>query len=223
MELGAHTPMLKKTGAVLLAVGLLDIAVMIYCIVNRIAYSSSFNIFALAAGIFLLRGSLRAAGAVRWFAVFMLAGFVTLAFIWPFLQPMDLTLTQLRLNPTAALLIAAFTLGLLLLLFWLQRELGQSPVLAARASAGRKVRDMRVPAGMGVGMVLVLVVSLSFLLGGAAAQKAVSIAEQKLGSTYRYHVSSLRIAKTDQGTFVTGAVTAWNAQQVRNVPVEWKE
>ncbi len=219
MEPSAHTPILKKTGAVLLAVGLLDIAVMIYCIVNRISYSSSFNIFAVAAGIFLLRGSMRAASAVRWFAVFMLAGFVALVFTWPFLQPLDLTLTQLRLNLTAALVVAAFTLGLLLLLYWLQRELGQSPVLVARALARRKVRNMRVPASMGVGMVLVLVVSLYFLLGGAPARKAISIAEQKLGSTYRYHVSLLSVAKSGQGTFVT----AWNAQQVRSVPVEWKE
>ena len=73
-----HTPILKRVGAVLLAVGLIDIAVMIYCIANRISYASSFSIFAVVAGIFLLRGSLRAASIVRRFAVFMLSGFVAL-------------------------------------------------------------------------------------------------------------------------------------------------
>jgi hypothetical protein len=65
MEAAAFTPILRKTGGVLLAVGLIDIAVMIYCIANQISYSSSFNIFAVVAGVFLLLGNLRAAGAVR--------------------------------------------------------------------------------------------------------------------------------------------------------------
>jgi hypothetical protein len=60
-----HIPILKCVGGVLLIVGLVDIAVMIYCIANRISYSSSFNIFAVVAGIFLLRGNLRAASLVR--------------------------------------------------------------------------------------------------------------------------------------------------------------
>ncbi len=80
MEPTSHVPILKRIGTVLLAVGLLDIAVMVYCIVNRVSYSSSFNLIAVIAGIFLLRGSVRAASIVRWFAVFMLAGFLTLVF-----------------------------------------------------------------------------------------------------------------------------------------------
>ena len=47
---------------VLVVVGLLDIGVLIYCIANGISYSSSQNIFAVIAGLFLLRGSLVAAG-----------------------------------------------------------------------------------------------------------------------------------------------------------------
>jgi hypothetical protein len=50
-----HIPILKRVGAVLLAVGLIDIALMVHCIVNRISYSLSFNIVAVVAGIFLVR------------------------------------------------------------------------------------------------------------------------------------------------------------------------
>jgi hypothetical protein len=223
MEPTVHTPILRRTGSVLLAVGLLDIAVMIYCIVNRLSYSSSFNIFAVIAGIFLLRGSLRAAIVVRWLSVFMLAGFVALLFAWPFMQPMNLTLTQIRLNPYSALMAVVLMLGVFALLYWLQRQLGKAPILIARASAGRKTRDMRIPAAAGVAIVTLLSITLGFLLGGESAGKAMSIAEQKLGPNYRYHVSSLNIAKTSQGTFIAGVVTAWNDQQVQNVPVEWKE
>lgn len=223
MEPTQHSTILKRTGAVLIAVGLFDVAVMVYCIVNGISYSSSFNIFAVIAGIFLLRGSLRAASIVRWFSVFMLAGIVALMLAWPFMQPIDLTLTQVRLSPLFAVVSLGTVAFVLALLLWLYRQLGQASILEARAAAGRKVRDMRIPAAAGVGVVAVLAVLLTTLLGGESASKAKAIAEQQLGKTYRYHVSSLNIAKNSQGTFVAGIVTAWNDKEIRNVPVKWEE
>jgi len=147
-----HASILKRVGGVLLAVGLIDIAVMIYCVANHISYWSSFNIFSVVAGIFLLRGSLRAASLIRRFAVFILAGVLSLLIALPFLQPLDLTLTQLRLDPVTflgAVVIGAFALCLL---FWVSRELGRQPIQAAFASAGIKRRDMRIPAAAGVGL-----------------------------------------------------------------------
>lgn len=47
-------PVLVRTGKVLITVGVIDIGVMIYCIANEISYSSSFNIFAVIAGFFLM-------------------------------------------------------------------------------------------------------------------------------------------------------------------------
>lgn len=223
MEPSLHATILKRTGTVLVAVGLFDIAVMIYCIVNRISYSSSFNIFAVIAGVFLLRGSLRAASIVRWLAAFMIAAFVSLLLAWPFMQPIDLTLTQVRLSPLSALTSLGVLVIVFALLFWLVRELGRTSILEARAAAGRKSRDMRVPVVLGVGLVVVLVVFLTLLLGGESASKAKSLAEQNLGASYRYHVSSMNIAKSSQGTFISGVVTAWNESEIRNVPVKWEE
>jgi hypothetical protein len=219
----SHTHIFKRTGGVLLAVGLVDIAVMVYCIVNRISYSSSFNIFAVLAGIFLMRGSLRAASIVRWFSVFMLAAFLMLIAAWPFLQPVDLTLTQVRLTPVASVATVVLVTAVLALLLWLARELGREPVLAARAAAGRKLRDMRIPAAVGVGLVVVMGVFLSVLLGGESASRARALAEQQTGPGFRYHVSSLNIAKNSRGTFVSGVVTAWNQGEVRYVAVRWEE
>lgn len=216
-------PILKRAGWALVAIGLLDMAVMVYCVVNRISYSSSFNIFAVVAGIFLLRGSLRAASIVRWFAAFLLAGFLALLVAWPFMQPIDLTLTQIRLGPLSAAAGVGLMALVFALLFWLYRELGRRPVLEARIAAGRKARDMRIPVATGVGLVAVLAASMALLLGGESAIKAQAMAEQQLGSAYRYHVSSLSIAKNSQGTFVAGVVTAWNAKEIRQVPVRWEE
>jgi hypothetical protein len=219
-----HTSILKRVGAVLLAVGVIDIAVMIYCVANGISYSSSFNIFAVIAGIFLLRGSLRAASLVRWFAVFLLAGFLSLLIALPFLQPLDLTLTQLRLNPVAFLgtvVIGAFALCLL---FWVSRELGRQPIQDALVSARFKRRDMRIPAAAGVGLVVVVGVFLMALLQlGGSAEHAKSIAEQQVAAGYRFHVRSLSIVKNSQGKFFSGVVTAWNEKEIRNIPVHWEE
>lgn len=218
-----HASILKRTGTVLVAVGLLDIAVMIYCIVYRISYSSSFNVFAVVAGVFLLRGSLRAASIVRWVSAFMMAAFAALVLAWPLVQPIDLTLAQVRLNPLSTVTSLGLLVLVLALLAWLVRELGRPSMLEARAAAGRKLRDMRIPAALGVGLVAVLVVSLSLLLDGESATKAKSLAQQRLGAGYRYHVASMNVAKTSQGTFVRGVVTAWNEREIRNVPVSWEE
>lgn len=218
-----HTLILKRVGTVLLVVGLVDIAVMIYCITNEISYSSSFNIFSVIAGVFLLRGSLRAASVVRWFAVFMFAALVALLIAWPFIQPLGLTLTQLRLNPGASVAAVALMAFVLSLLFWIARELGREPIQAARTSAGFKQRDMRIPAVFGVVLVVVMGIFLTLLLGGDSAQRAKSMAEQQVGPGYRFHLSSLNIAKNNRGTFVSGVVTAWNDKDIRNVPVHWEE
>jgi hypothetical protein len=41
---------LRRVGLALIVFGMLDIAVMIYCIANAVSYSSSFNVFAVLAG-----------------------------------------------------------------------------------------------------------------------------------------------------------------------------
>jgi hypothetical protein len=148
---------------------------------------------------------------------------LSLVLAWPFVQPLDLTLTQLRLSPLGTAVSAALLLGVLVLLFWLQQQLGRAPVLTAHAALGRKTRDMRVPAAAGVALVLLFTGALSLMLRGDSAAKVRSMAQQQLGAEFRYHVSSLSIAKNNRGTRVEAVVTAWNDKEVRSVPVEWEE
>ena len=49
------------------------------------------------------------------------------------------------------------------------------------------------------------------------------MAQQQLGTTYRYHVSSLDVTTNARGKSVSASVTAWNEREIRNVPVEWEE
>ena len=57
-----HRAILKRVGLALVVFGIADIAFMIYSVTKGQSYSSSFNIFAVIAGVFLIRGSL---GATR--------------------------------------------------------------------------------------------------------------------------------------------------------------
>lgn len=218
-----HLSILKRVGWVLLLVGVIDIAYMIYCISNSISYSSSLNIFAVIAGVFLLRGNLRAVSIIRWFTVFMLAAMLSMMVVWPVLQPWDLTRTQFRLNPSGTVLWLAFIAFAAGLLFWVARELGRDPVRTAITGAGRKWRDMRVPAASGVALVALLGVLLPMFLGGETANRAKAMAEQQLGPGYRLHVSSLHVVSNAQGKSVSSVVVAWNANEVKNVSVSWRE
>jgi hypothetical protein len=73
MQTTPYPVILKRAGIVLVVVGLLDICALIYSIVNRTPYSSNLSVFAVIGGVFLLRGSLRAASLVQWFALFIAA------------------------------------------------------------------------------------------------------------------------------------------------------
>jgi hypothetical protein len=222
-----HTIILKRVGVVLLAVGLIDIAIMIYCIANRISYSSSFNIFAVVAGIFLLRGSLRAASIVRWFAVFMLAVSATVLLVCPLIQPPGLILTYLRLNSGMPFVALALMVCVpILLLCWVVMELGRESVKCALAGAGRKQRDMRIPAAMGVGLVIIIAMAIIFMatsFSSESVSRAKFLAEQQVGSGYRLHMKSLNKVKKSERTFVFGVVTAWSDNEIRNILVQWEE
>jgi len=173
-------------------------------------------------GILLVRGSLRTAATVRWFGIFFLAASSAMLIAWPTLQPIDLTLTEIRLNPGGSVGYAAFLILIFALLCWVVTELGRDPVQMAIHTAGLKRRDMRMPAVLGVVLVIGLGVSLHFFLGGESAQRAKSIAEEKMGLGYKLTVRSLSISGSGGATSVSGVVTAWNDKEVREIPVHWE-
>ena len=93
----------RKSGVVLLIIGLLDIAFMGYCVANNMSYSSSFNIFAVIAGIFLIRGSVKTARVIRWFSAFCVTAFLGVLLVTPIITPPGLLLAQLRIDPVTTI------------------------------------------------------------------------------------------------------------------------
>ncbi len=214
---------MKKAGSALLVVGLADIAYMIYCISNKISYSSSFNIFAVIAGVALLRGSLRAASIVRWLAALSISCYACLLILWPILQPLNLTYTQIMLNPKGYLVSAVLMVFVFAFLYWLFNELGKEEILEARTSAGKKRRDMRVPFGLGVIVMLGMTIFLKFFLSGESAARALLEAKSQLGEGYQYHMASLNVSTHNGKKLVNGVVIAWSKQEVKYVPIKWEE
>jgi hypothetical protein len=219
-----HQRVLCQVGWVLVLLGLLDVAYMMYCIVNRISnYVSLSGLFSIVAGMFLLNASLRAASIVRWLVVLALAGFVPGVAFLPFVQPLDLTLTHLRLNPGrfagGALLLVAW----LALFLWIALRLGHPAVLTARQVAGKKRRNMRIPAVLGVLLAVAGCAAFVAVQRGERVARAKSLASEQLGEGYRYHIRSLSVVRSARETSVTATVTAWNHNEIRAVPVHWTE
>jgi len=121
---------LRRVGWSLIAVGLLDIGLMVYCITNNLRYSSSFNIFAVAAGIFLLRQNMRTARVVSFFAAFFLPPAVVAVVLNPLVVPV----------PFAIELMAT---ALTLYVFWVYRSLTSPAVMEARRAAGVSAKTPR--------------------------------------------------------------------------------
>jgi hypothetical protein len=115
---------LRRVGFVLIIVGLIDIALMIYCIATGRAYASSLNLFAVIAGFFLLRGGLRAAQLVAHFASFLFAATVSFVLAAPVLVPFSFLVTLVRVHPLAA---AAYLTFVALALFFLRWTSSSAP------------------------------------------------------------------------------------------------
>ena len=219
----AYLPILRRVGSVLIVVGVIDVCVMVYCIVHRIAYGFSFNVFAIIAGIFLMRGSLRAAKLITRAAAFMLAGFLGIVLFWPLFLPPGLVLAALRTYPVQFLAYLAFVTVLLGFLLWLVRQLSDETVLAAGGRSANKIRSLLGPILAGAA-IAVFVASMT-ALGERSdrAKHAEQIAAGDVGNGYKLYVTSMRTLRTTKGKTVSAVVFAWNDQEIRKIPVNWDE
>jgi hypothetical protein len=217
-HMGDHLEIMRRVGKVLIVVGLIDIGVMAYCIATGRGYSSSLNIFALIAGIFLWRGSMRAGRLVTRYSAFGLAGGLGLClFLLPFIRPAGLWLAELRLSPVATVLSVAMIVVLLGLLGWTYREMRSPAVVSALSAAGE---DSAVPIGyfvIGAAIPLMLAVVLHFTLHGDTGAKAIVLAKAKYGDTYQYNPISFSQA----GSHVAVTLDAYNSHEIKSVTVDW--
>jgi hypothetical protein len=214
-----YRAILKRVGLVLIAVGLCDIIFMIYCVSQGQRYSSSFNIFAVIAGVFLLKGNLTAVRYVTFFTAFMLTGLIGLACIGPFVFPSGMWVAGMRFHPvalTASVLVGG---GVIVLLAWVYQQLRRSPVLEARKFSGQSVGRPSTAFSAGVALVIIAMVTSYFTFRGSNGIKAVELARAKYGSGYSYFVTSIRWS----GEHVAAQLHAYNDSEERSVEVKWDQ
>jgi hypothetical protein len=218
---------LRVVGITLIVVGVLDIGWMMWCIAHKQGYSSSFNIFAVVAGILLMRGGLRTANVVAFFSAFMLGGFVGGFLGLPVLIPVGLVLAYLRLYPVFFLTDFLLTVCVLVLLGWIYRRLTASPILAAIAEKHPRYtsfwRRPRTGFYIGFGLVVILCVGLSFMMRGATAEHAITQARQKVGEGYKFQVIFWSMQSSGGWSHYAALVTAYSQKEIKEIPIEWDE
>jgi hypothetical protein len=215
-----HIKILKQVGWSLVTIGIIDIGFMIYCIINEMNYSSSLNIFAVVAGILLIRGSLGTTRVVTWFIAFMFSGLVLcsiLVFTW--IYPLDYWLLSFYKNPIGPLFSIVIAVALLFWLFWVYRKLRSPAVLEERAAAGQRVGAPKSAFLFGIFLAILMTVLLQLTLKGDSAEKAVRLASQQYGPQYKYFVSNISWS----GNNVYARLTAYNDEESKEVKIEWKE
>jgi hypothetical protein len=211
-----HNPF-KKAGIVLAIVGAIDILIFVYCIINKINYSSSFNIFSLLAGIFLIKGGVKSAMVVRWFSTFFMVGFIGLLIFIPINTPLSLLVAQLHVQPMLTIGPYLFGIPLIYLLYWVYKQLSSPNSLQLLADDGYKTGKPKSAVFAGIGLVLILFVTLTLMLKGESGLKAKQLAQEQTGPGYQYHVTQMSLS----GGKGSAVVTAYNNSEIKNVVVEW--
>jgi hypothetical protein len=214
---------LRRVGWVLVAIGLLDIGWMIYSVIHGMSYSSSLNIFAVIAGVLLIRGGLKTAGIVRWLALLAVSALVTVAVVLPFLQPIGLWLAEIRFHTSSVVTSIVVMVVIAIVLYWVARELGREPVQIARDQAGFIRRSARTPTLCGFGLVVLMSLMLAILLNGESAERARQEAAKEVVPGFAFHVTSLYINDSLGHKRVSAVVTAWNDKEIRDISVHWEE
>jgi len=216
-----YRAILKRVGIVLIAVAILDIAYMVYCISKGQNYSSSLNIPAVVAGVFLFRGSLRAVPLITEGTAIMIVFLVSNLFLLlPFFTPAELLATEFRLDPVGLSMPLLVRFTTVALLCWVYTQLCAAPVVSASLKSGHSAYAPKLAFIFGGAALLVgIFYFIFFSLDGAAQAKAVGLARTQYGENYKYHVTGLRWSNGS----VQASLTAYNEQEIKRVQVEWQQ
>ena len=219
---------LRLAGLVLIAVALVDLGEMVYTMVTRGGVRSNFGLFALIPGICLLRGSLRWAWWVAFFAAGSLGLSIGVAGLLPTIVPAGILVPAFRSYP---LLMTKQSLVMLLhfaVTVWVLLKVTAPSVLMEadrRESPEQPSLRVRPLYGFIAGTVLaaVMVIGFGSFLRSDGAQRARAEAARKTGPGYQYFVCQLFWESAAGKTVSGGRVIAYNPLEAREMVVRWKE
>jgi uncharacterized protein with PQ loop repeat len=217
-----YRAILRRTGWILIAIGVLDIIWLFASIAYQQSYSSSL-IFSVFAGIFLIRGNLTVVRWVLWFAIFLVTVSAGLLVAFPFLQPISLTWTQLQSATSSAISSSFFAVFTLVLIYWVIRQLNSEAVKAALVAHGKTPVASTRPVAIGFLFVLVLLCISVGMQRTNSAKKAIEQARKQFGSEYQYHFSSFNSRTSNGTTKISTTVLAWKSGEVKEIRLNWEE
>jgi hypothetical protein len=217
-----YRQILDRVGWVLLIVGVADTARIIFSIAMDVSVSGQ-GPFLVLAGIFLKRGSLSAATIVNlWQCLYITAiPFMSVAAMLD--TPFSLQRTYFYLHPYQQSVGIAITAGVWCLAVWTVKELSKREVIDAKREVGKRTISDWIPMVLGA-LIVGITITWSNLGDRVMKDHAVALAKQKLGQQgYQYYVDSLSVTTNGGMTSAEATVSAWNDNEIREVPVEWKE
>lgn len=214
---------LKRVGISLVIIGILDIAYMIYSISMNQNYSSSLNIFSILAGIFLIRGSLKAVRPITWLAAFLLTFTLCGVVALPFIIPTKLILLELKLHPLSSITSVLLEIASILVFFWIYRELRSTSVIEARKASGLSTIAPKSAFGIGAVFVICTTTILYTFLNGESANKAIQLAKAQYGDNYQYHITSLNKNLSKTNCCNNATLTLYSNNEIKKVEIRWVE
>ena len=214
---------LKRVGIVLIIVGCVDIALMIYCIATETSYGSSLNVFAIVAGIFLIRGSLRAAKIVSDFSAFLAATCTALIVALPIFVPINFIVTLFRIEPTKTVAYAALMFLIIALLWWVHAKVSSVPVVAALKEADLRLYRRIWSILAGVALVTFLVVFIAAAQRSESAKAQLTKIEREHGSHQRYFFSEYRAKGGGGKSVINATIVGYTSDSIRAYEVSWEE
>lgn len=225
-----YRSILTRVGIVLIAVGIVDFVYFWYtsdqpiCIVSLTPNysphpSSSPSTLLVGLGVFFLRGNLQLVPIVTWCAAFTVSYLLTDLIRLPFVVPTEVLGIAFRVHPVGnfmPILEAAVA-------FWVYRQLRAAPVVSALVRSGHSQSAFCVKLAFILGIALVVVPLIIeyfyFTPDTAVEAKVVEIARTEYGENYKYHVLAMR----QSSGHIQACLSAYNEQEYKVVPVEWKQ
>jgi len=216
---------LKRAGLALIIFGVVDICFMIYCILKGIGYASSFNIFAVIAGIYIYRGNVKTILFARFFLKLFIGAIIVVSLLLLFIIPIGLITAYMQIYTAQAVLSISASVAITMFLIWVVNLLDADSVSDMIAGKGSNTKSIwhRKATGYVVGSVLVLILGLliSIMSMGDTSKRAVMEAKRITGQGYNYYVTSISTSHSSGKVVHNASVTAYNSHEIKDVDVEW--
>lgn len=209
---------LNRAGNILIVVGAIDVIVTVTCVLTEQNYSSMLNVLAIAAGIYLRRGRLKAAlWSARLIALMLAGSLLSLLTVLPDIEPLSLWVAELNLHPVLTLLILAVPAIYVPLLVWTYYLLRRAEVRGALEAEKLTAKPPLIWFGIGATLSIFMAAMLHLMFNGESAKKAIDVARAQNGAQYEYVIRQIFITP-DGGS---ARMKAFNDDEIRDVSVTW--